>query len=213
MGIGRREFLRSLGGAFAALAAGPSSAVTIVGDQYVNRKLGIAFTKPLAWHFANVREMGEVKAGQILDLDDAVLARELIDSTDLPILTASKEPLSSSSNRFTPAVNIYLENIDELDALLVDDAHADIAFCSSILKDFQVTLQPMATRVSECDGLDYTASFVFEHEKMMPTPVRMRTLLVFQRPVIYSMRMYDSPCSGPEMTFDFSPFVKSLKLA
>lgn len=79
MGIGRREFLQLFGTAIATLTSNPNSEIAIVDEQYVNRKLGIAFRKPPEWTFADDKEMGDVSAGQILDLDDPALARELID--------------------------------------------------------------------------------------------------------------------------------------
>ena len=68
MGIGRREFLQLFGVGIAA-ARNPAAAIAILDDQYINRRLGIAFEKPNGWVFANVKQMADVKAGQVLDLD------------------------------------------------------------------------------------------------------------------------------------------------
>jgi len=229
VGIGRREFLKLFGGTLAALTANPSSAIAIFDDQYINRKLGIAFHKPQGWTFADVKEMGEVRAGQILDLEDTELARELVESSRLPILTISKDKLSSRANRFTPGVTIFSDRIEfpddfpeefhddgldffELEIPALKIAVADIESCQSMLKDFRVMSALTPNQVSECDAAEYRATFVFEHENMRPTPVRMRTLVIYQRPAIYTLRMYDSPCSGPELTFDYTSFVEGVKM-
>lgn len=78
MGIGRREFLRLFGTAIAAASANPSAAITIRDDQYINRRLGIAFQKPNGWVFSDVKQMADLKAGQILDLDDPEFAQSIL---------------------------------------------------------------------------------------------------------------------------------------
>jgi hypothetical protein len=229
VGIGRREFLKLFGGTLAALTANPSSAIAIFDDQYINRKLGIAFHKPHGWSFADVKEMGEVRAGQILDLEDFELARELVETAQLPILTVSKDKLSSRADRFTPGVTIFSDRIEfpddfpeefhdeclddfELVRPAIQIASIDIETCESMLKEFRVMSAITPNQVSECDAAEYHATFVFEHENMQPTAVRMRTLVIYQRPAIYTLRMYDSPWSGPELTFDYASFVESVKM-
>ncbi len=223
MGIGRRDFLRLFAGTIATLATAPSSAVAIVDDQYINRKLGIAFRKPQGWTFADVKAMGEVKAGQILDLNDPDLARELLKSAEDPVVVFSKAGISPRADRFTPGVTIFLDRFDSwggfqpsegfpIDVPPLENAGADIESCGAMLKEFRVTSPPQAVLLSKCDAAEYTASFVFEHENMRPTRVRMRTLTVYQRPAFYTVRMYDSPYAGSDMTFDFTSFVESIKV-
>jgi hypothetical protein len=218
MGIGRRQFLLLFGASIGALAANPSSAIVILDDQYVNRKLGIAFRKPKGWTFADVKEMGEVQAGQILDLDDPDMARELVDSYELPVLTISRDRLSSNSNRFTPGVTIYLDRFEFLASFPqvqippLENLGNDIERCESLLKDFRVTSPPKLACVSECDAAEYTASFVFEHKNIKPIRVRMLTLAVFQNPAFYTIRMHDSPYASPDTTFDYRLFVESVRM-
>lgn len=222
MGIGRRQFLQLFQGALATLAINPSSAIAIFDDQYVNRKLGIAFRKPRDWGFSDVREMGQIKAGQILDLNgDSELIADIVNSSDLPLLTVTKDPLSHKGTRFSPGVNVYLERFEFLNSVSDDveieippleNAISDIESLASVLKDFRVTSPPVSTHVSKCDAVDYTATFVFEHEKIHPTPVRMRTLGIYQRPAFYTIRMYDSPASGSVMRIDYTGFVESITM-
>jgi len=219
MGIGRREFLRLFSSGIATVAAGSSNAIAIHDDQYVNWRLGIAFQKPSEWVFADAKQMGEVKAGQVLDLDDLALSREIIESVDLPILTISRDGISSDANRFTPGVAVFLDRVtlessndDERFVAPIESMTTDADSCNTVLKNFRVLSSPLARRVSGCDAAEYEASFVFEHKNMQPTPVRMKTLAINQGAAFYTLRMYDSPyvCDGLE--FDYTTFIASVKM-
>jgi hypothetical protein len=194
MGIGRREFLRIFGAGIAAVATRPSSAIAIVDDHYINRKLGIAFQKPRGWIFASIEEMGEVKAGQLLDLDDVGLSHEVLASAELPILTISRDGISAAADRFTPGITVYL---DRLGSEATNEGHktvdsadryiADVQFCANVLKEFRVTSARQVRKISACNAMEYEASFVFEHENMQPTTVRMKTLAIDQTTALYEV--------------------------
>src|SRR5688572_7885271 len=102
MGLGRRAFLRIFGTALASLAVTPNRTIAILGDDYVNRKLGVAFRKPPGWIFSDVREMGEVARGQILQLNDPESLDEFWPNRELPVLTLARDAISSAADRFTP---------------------------------------------------------------------------------------------------------------
>lgn len=72
MGIGRREFLGLFGGLLAKLARVSSPAAACVGEVYLNRRLGIAFSCPPGWKFVSVADMGALREGQLLALDEQV---------------------------------------------------------------------------------------------------------------------------------------------
>jgi hypothetical protein len=217
MGIGRREFLQLFGVGIAA-ARNPAAAIAILDDQYINRRLGIAFEKPNGWVFANVKQMADVKAGQVLDLDDPELSREIMHSVELPILTISKEELSADSSRFTPGVTVYLDRLiskesgDHEVVTPIQCVELDVESCATILKRFKVTSDPTSATVSACDAASYEASFIFEHENLEPTPVRMKTLVIDQGTAFYTLRMYDSPYLGEGMAFDFGQFMASVRM-
>lgn len=218
MGIGRRAFLEIFGAGIAALTLNPSSAIALVGEHYINRRLGIAFRKPQGWSFGDMLEMEEVKAGHLLDLDDPVLARELVDSTELPILCITKDVLSAKSRRFTPGVNVYLEHFGPPDPGCIRDSplellRGEVAWVGTVLKNFEVIRDPTPVRISDCDAAASTATFTFEHQNLsQPVPVQLRTLAIDQGSAVYTIRMYDAPLMGPEMTFDYDAFVRSIKL-
>ena len=195
MGIGRREFLGLFGSVIAASITGQSKAIALVDDYYVNRRLGIAFQKPPGWVFADVKQMGDMKSGQILDLDDLERSREIVDAVELPILTISKEALSTDAGNFTPGVTVYLDRISSGEAskpsapeTLLKQLMFDVISNAGILKDFDVLSYP---------------------ENMT---VRMKTMTIDQGTAFYTIRMYDSPISGGEMAFDFADFVQSIRL-
>ncbi|MEX1231441.1 MAG: hypothetical protein WEB58_14435 [Planctomycetaceae bacterium] len=217
MGIGRREFLRLFGAGIAA-ATNPAAAIAIFDNQYINRRLGIAFEKPNGWVFADVKQMADVIAGQILDLDDVELSRAIVESVELPILTISKEEISADADRFMPGVTVYLERLTPDECADPDDVppmarlERDVQSCKQILKDFTVTSDPAPASVSACDAAEYEATFVFEHQNLRPTPVRMKTLAIDQRIALYTLRMYDSPYLGGDMTFNYRPFIESVRM-
>ena len=88
----------------------------------------------------------------------------------------------------------------------------DIVSNAEILKNFTITSYPEEITVCGSAGAEYEASFLFEHENMKPTPVRMKTLTIDQGTAFYTLRMCDSPVAGGDLAFDFSEFIRSIKL-
>ena len=239
MGIGRREFLKLFGAGMATLSADPASAISVLDDQYVNWKLGIAFRKPKGWTFADVKEVGAepnvqiFRAGlsveapyrveQMSDSDDSDLTPELIESAALPILTISRDRPSASAGKFTPRVTIHMDrflcgyletipDVSEVEMPPLENLTANNKSGARMLKDFRVTSPPTSVRVSECDAAESTVEYLLEHENIrQPTRVRVRALAIFQRPAFYTIRMHDSPYD-PDTTFDYTPFVESIKI-
>ena len=204
MGLGRREFIRLLGTTVVGLTLDPGPAIALLGNVYVNRKLGIAFQKPQGWFFNHAEAMGNVKDGQVLALDDPDLAEFVRASTELPIVSISEGEVSAQSSRFTPGINLYVQGyVDPPDVLVL--AEEDSCDCQDMLRDFQVLAVPERCTLSHCPASETLSAFLFEH-KNMPTPVRvrMRTLLVHQPPRLYTIRMYDSPYH--DMAFDYDHF-------
>jgi len=218
LGIGRRRFLQLFSSTLSALAANPSSAIALVEDYYINKKLGIAFTKPKGWVFADVRQMGEVKRGQLLDLNDPELEREFLEYTELPILTISRDGISGACRDFTPGITVYIDRFSseeveqENGGSTVMGLVDDVEVCSVILKEFCVLTPPSMTSVSQCEAAEYTAKFLFEHANLIPTPVRMRTLAIDQGTTLYTIRMFDSPYIVPDAVFDYASFVESIQM-
>jgi len=214
MGIGRREFLKVCGTALASLGPSATSAVTIWEDDYINRKLGIALRKPPGWHFGNVKEMGELKAGLILNPDAPGLAQELLATCEDPILVITREPFSADSDSFGPGVTVFLEDYNEaLEGSHEQAVRDEILGSRAILPGYDLLEEPRPVSVSGCSAYEFRASFLFKHHKLKePTPVNMRVLSVYQKPALYDIKMYDSPDLGPEYTFAYDDFVASVRL-
>ncbi len=238
VGIGRREFIRAFGASLVAVAAVPAGAVSLIDNFYLNRKLGLGFRKPNGWSFANVREMGSVKKGQLLAIDDVAAARELLDSMDLPFVSVLRP--AKMSVRFAPSAQFYIvddmpaweelfELGDKLESLLrefndeeapadklsrgLEKLHDDAAACDRFLKSFEILSQPREFQLSSCDAAEYTATYFFEHERLAhPVRVRARTIYVNHRIASYLIRLVDSPYGTAGDEFDFDPFIDSIRL-
>ena len=207
MGIGRREFLSFLSATSVSLFVDAGKAVEIHDHLYVNRKLGLAFRCPNAWHFANVTQMGDVLAGQIHA--DSEMKQMILDEP-LPILTLSKEMLGTSCS-FTPGITVHLDVADETQLNLDEIAFLDSGQLNSAFTDFEMLRNPTALVVSKNSAIEYTGKFLFEHEQMQPAMVQMRSLVINHHPAYYTIRMFDSPYIE-NATFDFDSFVQSFKL-
>ena len=238
MGIGRRGFIRAFGASLAALAAAPADAAGLVGDFYLNRRLGVGFRRPDGWSFANVQEMGTVKEGQLLAIDNEFAAGELLASMDLPFVSVVRR--AKTPDCFAPSAQFYLaDDTPELEELLdlgdtlgrllnnfarkddpADESprtlkklHDDAKACGRFLRSFDVLSQPREFQLSACDAAEYTASYLFEHDRLAhPLKVRARTIYVIHRMASYLIRLVDSPDGALEDRFDFDPFVDSIHL-
>ena len=213
MGMGRREFL----GLFASALAATTRAVALSDDLYVNRRLGLAFRKPAGWHFGDVKDMGEMAAGQVFNFGAEAQAfwRSLLTTADLPIVTVSKEPLGAKCDHFTPGITVFLDDfLDALDGPFTDQAKNDVFYCSQMLPEFRLLSPPQELEVSGCRAADYLIRFLFQHEQLaQPVPVNMRTINIYQRPTSYNIRLYDAPYLGKDYVHDYSDFIASLRLA
>jgi hypothetical protein len=211
MGLGRREFIRLVTSAVAGFTLAPGEAVAVCNDLYVNRHFGIAFTKPKGWFFGDIKEMGRVKDGQVLAVDDPDVSELIRDIVGLPIVSVAIDQISGDATRFRPGFHVFVDPADGCDFPLMHAATDPIAN-RKILREFQVLEEPRNCVVSDCPAAKYTSSFLFEHEQLSsPTRVRMCTLICSTRSYYYTLRMYDSPYTND--TFDYSDLESSIWLA
>lgn len=227
MGLGRRDFLKLFGVALATVSAQPfASAIAVLDDIYVNRKLGVAFQKPSNWYFNDIKEMGEVAKGQILDLIDAEIAKKVIAAADIPFVSVSQEQVTTNGYKFAPGINAFVEirikgeeRSSKYDHLFTDikepsrTIEQDIFSNKHFLKEFTVLSEKTPLYISNCEAIQYTSSFLFEHTNLPESiTVRMNTLLVIQNEFWYTFRMYDAPSLGSDFIFDYSEFINSIGL-
>lgn len=225
MGIGRRKFLKLFGASLAVLATQPSQAVAVQDDLYINRKLGMAFRKPYGWHFADVKEMGEIARGQRLDIDGLDMDELFGDEDDLPLVTVIQKAPSATTAEFTPGINFYLQKREGLAFLVeamqhlgatvppVDNAAEEVRCLSRTLPEFQVLSEPTEVHISDCPAAHYSIAFEFRHQNLeKPVRVRQRTVSIIQLPAWHRVYMYDSPYTGDDRTLDFDAFIESIRL-
>jgi hypothetical protein len=219
MGIGRRKFLQIFGSALAALSANVSPAVAVVDEVYINRKLGFAFRKPHGWHFGDVREMGKMKEGQLLDLEDEELARQIVEEADLPIVAVAQTPILATATSFDPGVLFFVDRLDEVDVPRIDEDFltrlndVEVDYNAAILKHFEVLQQPVLKSVSGCPACEYFSAFTFEHSNFeSASRVRMRSLVIFQDRMCYTIRMYDGYEGDASKTYDYDQFIGDIRV-
>ena len=212
MGIGRRKFLQLIGATASALILSPGTAVALHNNTYINRKLGIAFEKPNGWHFSDVKEMGEVAAGQLHATDDESWMQYFAEQP-LPILTVGREKLGTT-NRFTPGITIFLDKIEskESSSFLAENCDWDFAQMNQMFKHLTLLEDKSELSISECDAMEYSVRFLFEHERIEPAYVRMRSVVVNHHPAYYTFRMFDSPFMGNEFEHSYDSFLSCVKL-
>ena len=106
MEVGRRQFMEVCGCILAKLATQPSPAVYQQDDVYINRRLGVAFSRPAGWNFVRVDEMGEVQQGQLLAIDDPIEKSGVLRLLDLPFVALSPE--ESYDGEGTAGIQFYM---------------------------------------------------------------------------------------------------------
>ena len=207
MGIGRLAFLKRFGAALASGAAGSRQAVVVRGDVYVNRALGVGFTKPRGWTLLSARQFEALRHDQVFRDEELseVLRQE---SEPLAVVTRG----SFGDDDFEPAITVYVEPLEDWGSdRLVDCLPLQDSVYQRILKDYRRVGEPRETTVSGCDAIDYGSEFLFEVHKRKAM-ARCRTLIVVRAPQMYTVALFDYPELGREATHEFDRFVSSFCL-
>lgn len=230
MGIGRREFLAVFGACLAKLATGPSPAAAHVDDLYINRRFGLAFTRPPGWDFIELAPMGKLAQGQLLALSDPQTSAELLESLDPPFVALA--PTTNPDDEVSPAIQFYLSSpppqVDIVSMLLhqafgkeypgnpdaelpvpLQIIRADRQASRGLLHAMRVNSLPESTTLSECPAAEYTYSYQFHHQNLpAPRPVRVRSMAIEHHERYYLLRLIDTP----EHPVDFESFLSSVRL-
>lgn len=226
MGIGRREFLAAFGTLLARLAIDSSPAAARHDDQYLNRRLGIAFHCPPGWDFVRLDDMGEIQKGQLLATDDAEQNKEILGSLDLPFvaLSPTNDPhvcvqmyLASPPSETDIVHELLKATFNRPNAVSPELAfpgpmriiRRDWQISRGLLKAFTVTDLPTQLCISNCLAAEYTANYDFEHEQLESCrPVTVRAVAIEHASRYYLLRLI-SDASSP---FDFSKVLDSICL-
>lgn len=231
MESGRREFFAIFGGLLAELALRPSPAVYQQGALYINRRLGLAFSKPAGWDFVGISQMGEMQQGQLLAVDDPGQNQAILSTLDLPFASLSPDP--SFQGAETLGIQFYLaeppSTMDVVSVILheafgkeyrgtpesrfappMQVVRRDWQISRELLESFRVHSFPKELAISSCQAAEYAATYTFRHRDLHePCAIRVRTVVVQHRLRFYLLRLIDTE----RFPFDFAPFLETLRFA
>lgn len=220
----RREFLRQFGGLLATLAVAPSSAVHCRDELYLNRRLGFAFEPPLGWTFVQVADMGEMQAGQLLDVS-ANVNEWILENLDLPVVAlewrhggaGGIQWWRSELDPHDPAEEILRAAFPRHDpdpelkfSAAVRILRRDWNFGRSYFRSFRCSQLPEECSIDGFPAARYTASYLFNHKLLArPTKIRTHSIAIEHNALYHLIRLHDTE----EKPLDFSPFLASVRLA
>ena len=227
MGIGRDRFDRRFG---TLLDSGTvdNSLALLVGDLYLNHRLGLAFRRPPGWVFEESSKIGEVAMGRQLDpgAGDLGHAVQLLTYEYLPLVTVAAPLRDDGADRagrheVRPVITLHIEGLvpersaeSGLPFDLLEYVSEDLDNFASVLQAYHLQWGPEPTRVSDCEAVEYRATYLYVHEEMPePIPMRERCLYVAQNPRIYGIRMCDFPEHDVRLAFDFDEFVTTIAIS
>lgn len=218
MGIGRREFVKLFSVALAGTAFDPLNAIITNDDLYVNKMLGIMFSKPFGWSFVRVTDFGRLKNEQTLgngwnDNKDTVW-NELGE----PICIATKYPGDDPSLKgvFSPTISLNVTPKAELNDLGCNSLEEIIALSqkgtSMILKNFAVTRRYPPYEICGCKVFENDSTYSFEHVDIdEPLKVELKTFHVEHNGSYYDFNCHQSVEQGQIADREFASFKKSIK--
>ena len=207
-GIGRRDFLRVFGGSIATAASTPLSAVVVEDDVYINRKLGLAFSKPTDWSYASLRVFRELRNEYELATSDPVLVADF-EEGGLPLAVISERSLRLGlSGSITVGVEPFdIEPTDTVQSVFTEI----IEYYQEMFRGFEVIEPPTLRKVSNVDSVEFAAEFLYDRKWRRSVLCRNRTLYSFRDPFIYTFHMMDMPVKGIDRVAEFESFMGSIR--
>lgn len=218
MGLGRKQFFKLASLALAGVIIDPFQAVITSNDLYVNKKLGIIFSKPQGWGFLNVKQFGKLKNDQILQDGWNENKEEVWKDLGDPICIATKyyEDLPKYKGIFSPTITMNITHKSEIEN--EDDIFEDILGMSAygtslLLKEFNVVKQYEPYDISGSKFYEYDAEYLFEHEEIdAPLKVELKTLKTKHNDYYYDFNCHQSLAQNQVAAKEFIDFKNSIKL-
>jgi hypothetical protein len=207
-GLGRRGFLQLFGGVIASAAVTPVASVVLSDDLYVNRRLGLAFTKPAGWAYESLKTFTDLRDEYELASVDPDLEKEL-KTGQLPIAVVSQSPVRTTLGA---SFTVYVEEHSfESDETLLGSFPSLVGYFQQLFRGFEVTSDPVLKRVSGYDSIDYTSRFIFQDSRGSLGYVRHRSLVTVRTPLLYTFNMLDIPSKEIDVARTFDQLVESIK--
>lgn len=207
MGIGRRKFLQMFGATIAAIAADPLQSIVLTDDLYINRVLGIAFSKPEGWRFLSMQDFGKLKTCQILKDDE--ICKELLNAQE-PFAVIVKSDLEYPE-QIDACITLYAEDFPLLkNEKLVELVPQFESVLQRALKSYSHFGDAKELLISNCESVEYFANFQFETNKIS-FPARNRCLITSRDRQLFTFNMFDYPANGISAQNEYDRFVESLR--
>jgi hypothetical protein len=219
MRLGRLEFLRLSSLALAGLVIDPRKAVAVNNDVYVNRKLGILFSKPAGWEFVSVRDYDQLKEKQILKEGIEEIKDDLWQVLVGPACLATKYAQDDPKYHgiFSPTIMLNVAHRAELDELqdapLADIIAASKEAVAGMLRDFRVVKVHEPYLIDGCGALEFDSEYTFEHAEMTkPVTVQMKSIKIEHNGFLYDFDCHQCSAQNQTAHAEFEAFRKSIRL-
>ncbi|MBK7898270.1 MAG: hypothetical protein IPJ99_02620 [Betaproteobacteria bacterium] len=206
----RRSFLQTFAGSVTLAATTPLAAVAVVGDLYVNHRVGLAFRRPAGWKYEHLQTFADIRNEYEYATADPELLT-LLKQGPLPAVVVSQTSVLRSLGS---SITVYMEeNPLEPSETLASISHELIRGVSGFVKDFRLLGKPAIGRVSGREALEYYFTFQYQDRLGNSGPVRHRTLSILGQSLLYSFNMLDIPADRIDSQAEFDSVRQSIVLA
>jgi len=225
MGIGKRKFLEFTSAFLVGLTIDPLKAITINGDNYINKKPGIILTKPKNWDFVSIKDFGKLKKDQVLSDEFEPTKEDVWQELGEPVLVIAKYGLDKPEfhDKFSPAINVFINHKNDIIDIYEDEEiNGDfekivdmIVFGSArLIKDYATTRSIRPYQLSECNGFDSEWTWTFESiEHKKSWHCKTWSIIIENGDYIYSFNLIESEQAGKIERQNFQEFVSSIRIA
>lgn len=206
----RRGFLQRFAGTVTVAAATPLSAVVVTGDLYVNHRVGLALRKPSSWRYENLRTFADIRNEYEYATPDAEFATELKQGP-LPVVVVSQASILTA---LASSATVYVEDNPLRPGETPAAAAADFTRgISTFVKDFRLLGEPVVDRVANREAVEFLYAFRYEDRLGNRGPVRGRTLVILNEPLLFTLNMLDIPADRIDAQAEFDALRDSIVLA
>lgn len=206
----RRSFLRRFAGTATVAATTPLLAAAVSGDLYVNHRIGLAFRKPPTWRYLHLRTFADIRDEYEYATPDPALAAELKQG-QLPVVVVTQ---AATLRDLGSSATVYVEENPlepgETPAAAVTDLIRGI---STFVKDFRLLDEPVIDRVADRNAVEFRFTFHYQDRLGYSGPVRHRTLVVLNAPLLFTFNMLDIPADNRDSQAEFDALRDSVVLA